>query len=118
MMTDPNNLPSSDAPPAAKTPRKPSVRRLRKLLTAHLRAADRGRKLYQQAGDSLDLLLAAGMPVNEPIRLADGRSFRLIDQFAARNTAFSAKKFDRFKVEEIKQPRRPATAKGREAAGA
>ena len=88
------------------------MRKIKAALTIHLRAGDRGRVNFKKSGEALDEALRLGLPLGQPIKLADGRTFEVQDQFAEKNVAFSAKMFQRFAVKEIKLPVRPMKKEG------
>ena len=83
--------------------------KIKAALATHLRFGDRGRVHFKKSGDALDEALRLGLPLGQPIKLADGRTFEVQDQFAEKNVAFSAKMFQRFAVKEVKLPVRPAS---------
>ena len=87
------------------------MRKIKAALVIHLRAKDRVKANSQKSGDALDEALRLGLPLGTPIKLADGRTFEVQDQFAEKNIAFSAKMFQRFAVKEVKPPVRPAAKK-------
>ncbi len=88
------------------------MRKIRTALAEHLRRSARGKANFQLSGDALDEAINLGLPVGVPIKLADGRTFTLEDQFAEKNTAFSAKMFQRYKLQEVKPlPARPRQTK-------
>ena len=88
------------------------MRKIRAAVHTHLRASELGRRHFKASGDALDLALTLGLSAGSQIKLKDGRTFMLEDQFAEKNTAFSAKMFQRFTLKEVKPvAARPAARK-------
>ena len=113
MSTPPTNVTS---PPA---PRRIPLRRIAAHLQAHLRLRTGGAVKFAQAGERLDRAVALGLPTGEDIRLPDGRTVQVHDQFAQGNQAGGYKVFERYKVEEITEAKRARRAsKAKEAPGA
>jgi hypothetical protein len=83
------------------------------LLRRHLKDNERGTALFRRSTALLNRAMEAGLPLDEPIDLGDGKLVCLRDQFSGRNEAFAAKIFHRFKVEAWKEPK---AAKVKEAA--
>lgn len=98
-----------------KKPQKPPIKRITRLLAAHLRNSDRGKKCFDKSGTSLDRAIALGVPLNEPITIQDKHGNKRVvvvqDQFEGRNTAFSAKMFQRYRVADYKEPKPVKSAK-------
>lgn len=74
------------------------LRRIAGAIRRHLRAKERAIVLFQRAQSHLDYAVSLGPPMGEPIDLPDGETATVVDQFAAKNTAFSAKQFSRYAV--------------------
>ncbi|MGC3991678.1 MAG: hypothetical protein QM796_18705 [Chthoniobacteraceae bacterium] len=81
--------------------KKPTLK-IKRLLQRHLSDAEKAKTKFQRSGLALDEALALGVPLNEMIELRDGRQVVITDQFAQRNIAFSAKLFQRYKVDDYK----------------
>lgn len=83
---------------------KPS-RRVTRSLARHLRLGARARELYQRAEAELNAALLLHPPLGEAITLPDGRCVMVVDQFAQRHVAYSAKVFHRYVVADWKEPK-------------
>ena len=90
------------------------IKKISRLLARHLRESERGKKQFTKSTAALDAAVALGAPLNVPIEITDRdgttRVICVRDQFAEKNTAFSAKMFSRFKVEPWKEPKAAKTA--------
>ncbi len=80
-------------------------RRLAHSLARHLRLGARARELYQRAEAELNAALLLHPPLGEAITLPDGRCVVVVDQFAQKHVAYSAKVFHRYHVADWKEPR-------------
>ena len=92
-------------------------RQLARSLARHLRLGARARALYQRAEAELNAALLLRPPRGEAITLPDGRSVVVVDQFAQKHVAYSAKVFHRYLVADWKEPR-PAKSAAAAAAAA
>ncbi len=86
-------------------------RRVTRSLARHLRLGARARELYQRAEAELNAALLLRPPLGEAITLPDGRCVMVVDQFAQRHVAYSAKVFHRYVVADWKEPKEPKTPK-------
>jgi hypothetical protein len=82
------------------------LKKITRLIVSHLRHSSAGKNRFAASGAALDAAIGLGAPLETPIELPDGRTVMIRDQFAQNNTAFSAKMFQRYKVEETKESKR------------
>lgn len=59
----------------------------------------KARELFKSAGKDLDELVAS-CDVDEEITLPDGRTFRIVDNFDGKNTAFKPTAFTLYDIQE------------------
>lgn len=84
------------------------IRKIGRVLHRHLQLSARGKAAFTRSGEALDEAMSLGVPLGVPITLPGGKVVTVKDLFAEKNTAFSAKLFQRYKVEEVKpMPTRP-----------
>jgi hypothetical protein len=75
-----------------------SPSRARSLVTRWLLAQETAKRAYADADAALDELLAGDL-VDSEIKLTDGRTATVVDQFAEKHKVFKASAFVRFKIE-------------------
>lgn len=69
------------------------------LAEQHIRALEAGKAGYKAADQALDAMIAAGVPIGEPIRLRSGEVVTIRDQFADKNKVSSGLSVRRYVVE-------------------
>lgn len=75
------------------------------LIARHLKKSERGKILFRESSECLNQAIALGLPINQPFKLRDGRTMYLRDVFESSNEAGGYKMFNRFRVEEFKEPK-------------
>jgi hypothetical protein len=75
-----------------------SPARARSLVTRHLMALDAGKRGYAEADTLLDELLAGNL-VDPEIKLPDGRTAVIVDQFAVKNKIWKPCGVARYKLD-------------------
>ncbi|HTH49912.1 MAG TPA: hypothetical protein VMB21_20530 [Candidatus Limnocylindria bacterium] len=104
--------------PRPQPPASRPQRRVARSLARHLRLGARARELYQRAEAELNAALLLQPPLGEAIRLPDGRCVVVVDLFAQKHVAYSAKVFHRYQVTDWKAPKTAKAATAPEPADA
>jgi hypothetical protein len=84
-------------------------RKVRSLISRHVRHGARARELFKKAAAALDQVIAIGAEINQPIDITVRNGKEIVarrvvihDQFEKKNTAFGAKAFQRYSVDDYK----------------